>query len=359
MRALRHHQRLLSFEQLEPRAMLSASPLKSAPPTAHMNLIAAATSTKSSAHAATEAALVQPAVVAPQPGDLNFDGKINAADFPEMMLALANPAAYEAKYQVDDAQRASVADVNQDGIVSNADLQALLKVIINTPPPPPPPPPQSVITPPDATVEVNSTIVQAANLTTPVVTAASTAPTSSPAAFVVGPSVAISQGAGGGGVASPAAVTVASVGPPMPSHVRSSDIALIAFNSESGGGADQAVEGMLLNLADVEEPQMLAIEYGDDVVKREVVVNKAVVPAPIEQPTADQPTAADEARVPAPAEIIASAVAPIGEPARNFFWQNYWWLVAIPVGAVAGAAAWTYRRRLVGNVGSLRRLLGL
>ena len=88
--------------------MLSASPLKSAP-SAHVNLIAAATSTKSSAHSVTKAALVQPAVVAPQPGDLNFDGKINAADFPEMMLALANPAAYEAKYQVNDAQRASVA----------------------------------------------------------------------------------------------------------------------------------------------------------------------------------------------------------------------------------------------------------
>jgi len=104
---------------------------------------------------------------------------------------------------------------------------------------------------------------------------------------------------------------------------------------------------------------MLAIEYGDDVVKREVVVNKAVVPAPIEQPKIDQPTAAEEAKVPAPTEIIASAIAPIGEPARNFFWQNYWWLVAIPASALAGAAAWTYRRRLVGNVGSLRRLLGL
>jgi hypothetical protein len=236
-----------------------------------------------------------------------------------------------------------------------------LKIIINTPPDPPPPPPppptpQIFITPPDVTI-VNPTIVQAATLTTPVV-AASSAPTSSPAPFVVVPSVAISQGAGGGGVASPAAVTVASVGPPMPSHVRSSDISLIAFNSESGGGGDQAVEGMLLNLADVEEPLMLAIEYGDDVVKREVVVNKAVVPAPIEQPAADQPVA-EEPHAAAPAEILASAVTPIAGPAQNFFWHNYGWLVAIPVGAVTGAVAWTYRRQLVGNVGSLRKLLGL
>ncbi len=160
-----------------------------------------------------------------------------------------------------------------------------------------------------------------------------------------GPSVAALLG-GGGGDAQAAPAVVASNAPPMPTHARGADIALIAYAPETGGGGDQVVQGMLMNLADVEEPRMLAIEYGDEAVKREVTVNKAVVPAPVEEPKADQ--AGGDQVVSTPV-IVAEPVKTVVEQSSSDFWRNSWWLMATAVG-VAGAAAggagwWVYRRK--------------
>jgi hypothetical protein len=163
-------------------------------------------------------------------------------------------------------------------------------------------------------------------------------------------SEALLAGGGGGGQSSPATVT--NSGPPMPSNVRTSDIALMAFTSQTGGGGDEVVQGMLMKLADVEEPQLLAVEYGDEVVKHEVTVNKKIVPPPADQPASNQMAAVS---VP---KIVADAVTPPVDHTAAFAWRSYWWLMLIPAGGTV-AAWWIYRQRAGGNVGALLRRLGL
>src|SRR5882757_2373207 len=140
MRASRQYERRLGFEALESRAMLSASSIKIAPLAVHSG-------SAHSAHAAklAGAAVEQPAVAAVVPGDLNFDGRVDTSDIAALLQALTDKSGYEVKYQIVDTQWAIVADVNQDGVVNNADFKGLLDVLLNQPPPPPPPPP---ITPP-------------------------------------------------------------------------------------------------------------------------------------------------------------------------------------------------------------------
>ncbi len=252
-------------------------------------LIAAAVgSAKSASHSAAttavKAAVVKQAVTTPQPGDLNFDGKINAGDIADMQLALTDPVAYEQKYDVSEATLNIVADVNGDGQVTFADLQRLLRILVDQPPPPPPPPPtitQIPITPTEQPT-VEAALVAPGNNTSTTVRVVSTAVVSAPANVFVPAQSTVAILAGGGGDAQSPTATVTNNGPPMPMRARTNDIALMAFASDAGGGGDQLIQGMLLNLADVEEPQMLAIEYGDDVVRHEVV-NKAIVPAVVEQ----------------------------------------------------------------------------
>jgi hypothetical protein len=385
MRAARHHQRQVAFEQLESRSMLSVSPFHSAPSAAHGHALIAAVvagSTKSSSArgAATmgvaKTAIATPAVVTPQAGDLNFDGKINAADISDMMLALTNRQAYEEKYDVSDETVNLVADVNGDGQVNIFDFQRLLHVIADQPPPPPPPPPPTITIPVTPTEQptVEALVAPANNTSTTTIRVVTAAVAIAPANIFVPAQSTVAILAGGGGDAQAPATTVTNNGPPMPTPARTSDASLIAFASDAGGGGDQLIQGMLLNLADVEEPQMLAIEYGDDVVKHEVV-NKAVVPAVAEQPAltdqagADQATAnpiakehtgTEKPAISAAPQIVAETVTPAAVHGSGFFAQSFWWLVAIPAGALAGLAAWwIYRQRLFGNVGTLLRRLGL
>jgi hypothetical protein len=350
--------------------MLSASSLRSAPPTVHTGHVAAVISPAKSAHAhgaplakIAAAAVAKPAVVVPQAGDANFDGQVNAADIPALLLALTDPSGYEKAYPNEsDSQRSIADDVNQDGFVNNADLQQLLHNLIHQPPPPPPPPPPTIQVPITPTVQTSNTValvVQANNISTSGPPVASTVVISGSAGNFVPLQSPEALLAGGGGDAQAAPATVTNNGPPMPTHARTNDIALIAFASDAGGG-DQVIEGMLLNLADVEEPQMLAIEYGDEVVKHEVTVNKAVVPPPIEQlPGAEQAVAEQPAIVAAP-EIVPEPVTPAVAHGSSFWGQSYWWLIAtVATTAAAAATWWIYRRRLLGNVGTLLRRLGL
>jgi hypothetical protein len=340
MRAVRQYERRLGFEQLETRALLSASPIKIAPLASHSSSTHVARAAK-----VGSAAVAQPAVAAPVPGDLNFDGKINTSDIRALLQALTDKSGYEAKYQVDDTQWAIVADVNQDDVVNNADLQALLTKLLDQPPPPVKPPVSSLLVAPTLPFSAATVVTLANNIVRPVESLSAASAGGAAGIFVPGPSVEAVLG-GGGGDAQAAPAAVSSNGPPMPTHARGADIALIAYSAATSGGGDQVVQGMLMNLADVEEPRMLAIEYGDEAVKREVTVNKAVVTAPVEEPKTEH--AAGDQVVSMPV-IVAEPVKPVVEQSSDLFRRNFWWLMATAVG-VAGAAAggagwWVYRRK--------------
>ncbi len=62
-------------------------------------------------------------------GDFNRDGHVDAADVLPMEQALADLADYEAAKGLTTAQMLLVGDVNGDGVVTGADLQALLNLL--------------------------------------------------------------------------------------------------------------------------------------------------------------------------------------------------------------------------------------
>jgi hypothetical protein len=57
-------------------------------------------------------------------GDLTGEGTVTSADLPALEQALADLPGYEATHGYDDAALLDIADINQDGVVNNADLQA-------------------------------------------------------------------------------------------------------------------------------------------------------------------------------------------------------------------------------------------
>lgn len=66
----------------------------------------------------------------PGPGDLNFDGHVDAADIPAMMTALANLNAYQQAHGFSGSTLLSVGDLNGDHAVTNTDLQVLIDQLI-------------------------------------------------------------------------------------------------------------------------------------------------------------------------------------------------------------------------------------
>ncbi|HTQ40015.1 MAG TPA: dockerin type I domain-containing protein [Pirellulales bacterium] len=64
-------------------------------------------------------------------GDLNLDGLVDAADVQALTRALANLSDFESLKQLTDQQLDTIADVNGDGKITNADLQALLVLLQN------------------------------------------------------------------------------------------------------------------------------------------------------------------------------------------------------------------------------------
>jgi hypothetical protein len=60
------------------------------------------------------------------PGDFNRDGHETSADLPMMLLALTNIPAYRSLFTLSDADFVAIGDINVDGTVNNADMQALL-----------------------------------------------------------------------------------------------------------------------------------------------------------------------------------------------------------------------------------------
>jgi len=63
------------------------------------------------------------------PGDFNRDGSVNAADIPAMMSALSDLSTYKATYGLSDSQFEVIADLNNDFVFNNADVQAFLTLL--------------------------------------------------------------------------------------------------------------------------------------------------------------------------------------------------------------------------------------
>jgi len=62
-------------------------------------------------------------------GDFDLDGQVNAFDIPAMLAALPDLDGFKTASSLSDADLLMIGDVNGDGIVSNADVQALLDLL--------------------------------------------------------------------------------------------------------------------------------------------------------------------------------------------------------------------------------------
>ena len=66
----------------------------------------------------------------PVVGDFSGDGQVNSGtDINLMLKALSDPSAYEQSHQLSDGDFLTIADVNHDGKITNADIQPLLDLI--------------------------------------------------------------------------------------------------------------------------------------------------------------------------------------------------------------------------------------
>jgi hypothetical protein len=63
------------------------------------------------------------------PGDVNFDGHVDAKDIAAMMKAMTNETGYAQSVGVSKSELETVGDVNGDGKFNNADLQKLLNIL--------------------------------------------------------------------------------------------------------------------------------------------------------------------------------------------------------------------------------------
>src|SRR5262249_37828534 len=70
-------------------------------------------------------------VASPVRGDLNLDGHVDAKDVVSMMKALTNLSTYQSQHGMNTAYLNYIGDVNQDGTVTNSDLQSLLNQLKN------------------------------------------------------------------------------------------------------------------------------------------------------------------------------------------------------------------------------------
>jgi hypothetical protein len=68
------------------------------------------------------------------PGDFDQNGTVDRNDIPAMLKALTDLAAYKANHNnMSDATLASIGDFNDDGFVTNADIQGLLDSVASSP----------------------------------------------------------------------------------------------------------------------------------------------------------------------------------------------------------------------------------
>ena len=62
-------------------------------------------------------------------GDFDLNGKLNAADIPAMLAALADLHGYQTATGVPDADLLAIGDLDRSGVINNADLQSLLTLL--------------------------------------------------------------------------------------------------------------------------------------------------------------------------------------------------------------------------------------
>ena len=62
-------------------------------------------------------------------GDFDLNGKLNAADIPAMLAALADLHGYQTATGVPDADLLAIGDLDRSGAINNADLQSLLTLL--------------------------------------------------------------------------------------------------------------------------------------------------------------------------------------------------------------------------------------
>jgi hypothetical protein len=66
-------------------------------------------------------------------GDFNLDGKRTVDDIPAMLAALVDLGAYQSAHDLNDFELSAIADVDRSGDISNADIQALLNLLVGAP----------------------------------------------------------------------------------------------------------------------------------------------------------------------------------------------------------------------------------
>src|SRR5262249_38764734 len=65
-------------------------------------------------------------------GDANLDGHANVSDLSALMAALANLSSYQSTEHLSDSQLGLIADLNNDGLVTNIDLQGLINLLADS-----------------------------------------------------------------------------------------------------------------------------------------------------------------------------------------------------------------------------------
>src|SRR5262249_32102253 len=76
--------------------------------------------------------------VTPRIGDINQDGSLTSADLDALLVGLTNPATYHASHlELSDSDTAFLLNVNHDDAVDNADIQAEIALLLSPPSPAP------------------------------------------------------------------------------------------------------------------------------------------------------------------------------------------------------------------------------
>jgi autotransporter-associated beta strand protein len=73
--------------------------------------------------------------VTPQIGDINQDGNLGIADVQALLAALCDETAYKSLHAFTNEDLAFILDINQDGTIDNADVQAEINLLVNRPSP--------------------------------------------------------------------------------------------------------------------------------------------------------------------------------------------------------------------------------